>query len=211
MTARATLGMLAWCFSIVVACDEAESPSPSECTSGCGDGQFCCLGACQDIGSVCGDAEGGSQNQAGGGAGVGGRGGGAAEGGGGANVDPCTPHDGATAVSTACQPDGTIIYCQLGETESCNPGYVCVDWVDPGTSVLDAYCPMQGETEICDPDYDFGTCQNDVAHQCLGSPGRNDPPTAPGHYQDFDCVALYGAQSMCIIDADTSRPICTMP
>ncbi len=157
---------------------------------------------------MCGDESGGAPSpDGGGGAGVGGAGG---TGGAGGAGDPCAPHDGATAVVTACQ-DGVTLYCQLGETEPCNPGYVCVEWVDPSTHVLDAYCAMEGETDICDPDYDSSSCQGNVAHECIGVAGPNDPPTAPGHYQDFDCVALYGAESVCMVDDVTAHPTCTMP
>lgn len=206
MTAKTARGVLCLWILLAAACSDDTAVPDGSCAPACGAEQFCCVGTCQALGTVCGDAAGGGI-----GAGGGGAGGGASEGGAGGAADPCALHDGATAVVTACQGDGTILYCQLGETDTCNPGYVCVEWVDPETHVLDAYCPMTGETAICDPDFDSGTCQGDVAHACLGSVGPNDPPTAPGHFQDFDCVMLYGAGSTCMIDGATQQPVCTMP
>ena len=74
------------------------------------------------------------------------------------------------------------------------------------TGILDACCPMQNEADICDVDFDLAHCVGNVAHACMEAHGPNDPPTAPGHYQDFDCKALHGASSLCIQDAG---PTCT--
>jgi hypothetical protein len=187
----------------------------NSCTPACGAREFCCLGACQPQGSVCGGGGAASQGSGGssgdsGGAGPGGSGG-SASGGGGAGADPCTPQDGASAVATACQSDGKIVHCDSGLTEiGCNMGYVCVDWVDPMTQVSNAFCPEVGHTAICDRDSDVGKCNGSVAHGCSGGTGQNYPPTPPGFYQDIDCVAMYGAASRCV-DDDKLGPSCTKP
>ncbi|MFO0548647.1 MAG: hypothetical protein U0271_09680 [Polyangiaceae bacterium] len=207
MTSKFICGVLFGGVLLLPACgDDAANPA-GECTPACEAGEFCCLGTCQAVGTVCGDSTGGAPAGGAGGAG------GAVAGGGGAGgaPDPCALHDGATSVVTACAADGSVTYCQQGESDTCNPGYVCVEWVDPETHVLDAYCPMMGETEICDPDVDHGTCQGNSAHPCLGVVGPNSPPTSPGHYETFDCVALNGAGSTCSIDAATLQPYCTVP
>ncbi len=112
-------------------------------------------------------------------------------------------------MATACAKDGTLLYCGTPNTDMCNQGYVCVGWVDPMTGVLDAYCPLVNEADICDVDFDPGHCVGNVAHTCMGAHGPNDPPTAPGYYHDFDCKASHGASSVCIQDAGAA-PMCTL-
>lgn len=175
----------------------ASAGATAPCGGGCSSAQFCCVDTCLPFGSTCGATDGGLGVDDGGGAGD-------------ASVDPCSLHAGAARIDRACASRG-VIDCGPRTTASCNPGYVCTEWIDPG-GTLEADCVDPSEAAVCDPARDTSRCEGTIAKTCQPSAQAPSPNQVhpPGWWLAQDCPKTWAPDATCAVDA-TGHPYCASP
>lgn len=145
------------------------APTSSQCQ--CTVSEFCCLGACQPLGSRCGD-------------------GAPIDGGEDAGQDPCArramPDGGTAAVVGHCQANQRVS-CLNGDITACAANRVCTERYDISTRLFVANClPAGGEP--CD---ELGAhCRGSSFFECATDVGRDpDGPLYTGH-ATLNCAEL---------------------
>ena len=168
------------------ACGDA----PSAC-KGCSAEQYCCVGSCQALGTVCGAGDAGSGDLP-------------------DASDPCAAHGGATSVTFACA-GSSYIACPDKASTSCNTGYACTEWVD-GSSALQATCVDPSQVTVCDPNTSKARCMGTSTVFCNANPPQTQKagPTPPGWLSSSDCTKTWGADAICQLDGK-GTPYCSSP
>ena len=160
----------------------------------CASSEFCCVGTCLPLGSRCPPVPDGMRDV-----------GATAD----AFVDPpvdaaavvnCGPRPipGGGSAGSASRCMGTAGWYCTGAPTACNAGYHCVEWLDTGVNQFRAGC-IDTHQVPCLPD-DGNTCSDATTLLQCDASLQNPMFSPPGLGVPVDCVARYGADSICMTD-----------
>jgi hypothetical protein len=194
--------MLAWlgrigipvaCGLCLLACSSAER----ECGGGCGEREFCCLGACTPLGESCGASHQDASSDASG----------ITDALMSVDAPPgCAVPTGATSIDSVCV-ENVRTSCADEDERDCSPGErVCLDWID-GSAAAHASCVPPSETEPCDPAVETPRCDGNVARYCLAA-SAGPEPHPPGYVHRVDCEE-HASDATC--ENGPSGPTCVGP
>lgn len=168
-----------------------------ECRGGCGEREFCCLGACTPLGESCGvDPQDAGRD--------------APE-----SMDAfvaidaperCALPMGATSIDSACEGNVRVSCADEDERDCAIGERVCLDWIDD-SAVARASCVPRAETEPCDPAVETPRCDGNVARYCLAASAGLEPHP-PGYVNRIDCEE-HAPDARC--EQGVSGPTCVSP
>ena len=144
--------ILTFCFVAPTSFAACRSTSDAECDPACGASEYCCLGSCRALGSVCGPDAPDASDGDGDGDGAVSQDSAVVDA---APVDPCAPRNGVVT-SSACRDAVTMVACLstvAGNTFDCSAfGAVCVEQQQQSSDgpMTKSACAPAGST-LCDP------------------------------------------------------------